>query len=321
MFSLREGAVKRTIILGVLAVTSVCAVIIACGGNPSGVAVPIEVSVPSSSTVWQHYQTGATIQWSGGNTDNVSIRIMKDGELLELLASSAPNSGTYTLSKSVPASWGTGTDYTIMIEDGLGEAGTSSSFEIAAADSATLFFDDFEWETVGQMPSQWTVYYSGQALQVVSNPAVGTKSFMVQGAPSWVGSAYHSIEINEDFILEADVYIPSGGMDGEDYTIYYDGLNTNRFGIKFYKVGTNQLELGWGGTVLPGTFSCNQWNHVRLEANVSTNLYNVYCNGSYLGTLTATDGDNRSLYVAACNWHQSSAQRIVYFDNVHLSAP
>ena len=76
---------------------------LSCGGDPAGVTSPINVTSPSSSTVWKHYQMNATIAWEGGSTDNVSIALFKGGNELVVLDSSAPNTGAFTLPGQVPS--------------------------------------------------------------------------------------------------------------------------------------------------------------------------------------------------------------------------
>ena len=106
-------------------------ILFACGGDPVGVTSPIDVTTPSSSTIWEHYQAGVVIQWNGGNSNNVSIKLMKNGNEVKTLASAAQNSGTFTVSERVLPSWGTGSDFTIQISDGIEEVGNSSQFEIS----------------------------------------------------------------------------------------------------------------------------------------------------------------------------------------------
>ena len=123
---------RKLIITGLSIVSFSLFILFACG-DPAGVTIPITVTSPTSSIIWEHYQADVTIGWSGGTTNNVSIKLVKAGEIVVTLATAAPNSGTFTLSERVSTSWSTGTDYIIRIEDGLGEIGNSAEFEIAAS--------------------------------------------------------------------------------------------------------------------------------------------------------------------------------------------
>ena len=179
-----------------------------------------------------------------------------------------------------------------------------------------IFSDDFESEPHGELPSQWTVRYSGNTLETVSSPVyAGNRAFMLQGAPSWVGSVTHDIDIQGDFVLEAYVYIPSGGLGRENQ----GGIAYNDcYMVKFTKNSSSTFQLGCRGTSY-GSYSCNTWFKIELRVDSESERFKVYLDGNYVLTENAGNSDSRGIELSASNLNDAGAQRTVYFDNIKVT--
>ena len=183
--------------------------------------------------------------------------------------------------------------------------------------SSVLFYDDFESDTRGELPSQWTVRYSGNTLEVVSSPVyAGNRAFMLRGAPSWVGSVTHDIDIQGDFVLEAYFYVPSGGLGRENQggIAYNDG-----YMVKFTKNSSSTFQLRCRGTSY-GSYSCNTWYKIELRVDSESERFKVYLDGNYVLTENAGNFDSRGIELSASNLNDAGAQRTVYFDNIKVTS-
>ncbi|MCD6588672.1 MAG: T9SS type A sorting domain-containing protein, partial [Candidatus Fermentibacteraceae bacterium] len=86
---------------------------------------------PDSSTIWTQNETGLPVSWADDYGDTVSIILYDGAVLVDTLAASAPNTGSWVFSGPVPVSWVPGTEYMIYIEDDLGYSGWSEEFTVA----------------------------------------------------------------------------------------------------------------------------------------------------------------------------------------------
>jgi len=133
----------------------------------------ITVSAPTSATEWLHYETNTEVTWSYPallslmsnpnaaldiNRDgspvsngNITINLYKGGVLVDTYASAVTNNGSYTRTEGIPASWGTGTDYTLKVYDENGNYGWSEAFAVSTAEVITI--------TEPTAITEW-VYYS-----------------------------------------------------------------------------------------------------------------------------------------------------------------
>ena len=193
----------------------------------------------------------------------------------------------------------------------------TESTNTGGGSSAGTFFDDFESDTVGQMPAEWAVRYSGESLKVVSSPVyAGSKAFMLRGASLQVGSATHDIDITQDFVLEAYFYLPSGGLGYETQgTIgYNDGYRA-----QFVKNSTSTFQIKCtGSTNTYGTYNGDQWHKIKLEIDADSHRYRVSIDENVVATVNAGTLDDRNIELWSCNLADSGAIRTIYFDNVKV---
>ena len=94
------------------------------------ISAPIDVSYPNSATRWSTNQPGPTLAWSGAEGTTVRIELYQGTQLIEVLASNTPNLGTWEYNGVVPARWGTGSNYLILISDNLQNTYPSERFSI-----------------------------------------------------------------------------------------------------------------------------------------------------------------------------------------------
>ena len=131
--------------------------------TPSSQGGDITVTEPTSSTVWEYGQTNTTVSWTGTATTNVRIEIWQNGTKLDDYSDWVPNTGSYTRTSALPASWGTGADYQIKVIDQDDSYGLSENFllngtiDVTTPDSGTLW-------TVGETNTQ--VEWTGGGAQV-----------------------------------------------------------------------------------------------------------------------------------------------------------
>jgi len=96
-----------------------------------GLHAYLHVIEPDSSTIWMQNETDLPVSWTGVYSDGVSIVLYDGAVLVDTLAASAPNTGSWVFSGPVPVSWVPGVEYMIYIEDDLGHSGWSDQFTVA----------------------------------------------------------------------------------------------------------------------------------------------------------------------------------------------
>ena len=114
-------------------------VAVAGGGYHSlGLHAYLHVIEPDSSITWTHFETDLPVSWEVVYSDYVDILLYKGAVLVETLAESAPNTGSWIFSGPVPMSWDPGDDYMIYIEDDLSHSAWSGEFTIAPSEGAEV---------------------------------------------------------------------------------------------------------------------------------------------------------------------------------------
>jgi len=107
-------------------------VAVAEGANFSlGLHAYLHVIEPDSSTIWTQYETDLPVGWEGVYSDSVSIVLYDGAVLIDTLAASAPNTGSWVFAGPVPLSWDPGIEYMIYIQDDLGYFAWSEDFTVA----------------------------------------------------------------------------------------------------------------------------------------------------------------------------------------------
>ena len=97
----------------------------------------ITVTAPTSSTIWEHYETDTEVLWEYPailSGDSIKIDIYESGTLLDTYADWTANDGEYIRSEGIDPSWGEGSEYTLNIYDEYGNYGWSDAFYIVIAE-------------------------------------------------------------------------------------------------------------------------------------------------------------------------------------------
>ncbi len=105
-------------------------VLLSCGNNPASNNVVINISLPTSSTIWQTGQINTDVTWTPISGETVSIEIWYEGLLLDVYKDCTTNDGQFERVEGIPENWGTGTDFSIKVIDEDGNYGFSESFSI-----------------------------------------------------------------------------------------------------------------------------------------------------------------------------------------------
>ena len=106
-------------------------VAVAAGSYHSlGLHAFLHVIDPDSSTIWTHFETNLPISWACVYGNCIDILLYRGADLVDTLAVSAPNIGSWIFSGPVPVSWDPGDDYMIRIEDDLSNFAWSMEFTI-----------------------------------------------------------------------------------------------------------------------------------------------------------------------------------------------
>jgi len=101
------------------------------GYHSLGLHAYLHVIEPDSSTIWTQYETDLPVSWAGMYCDSVSIVLYDGALLIDTLAASAPNTGSWVFAGPVPLSWDPGIEYMIYIQDDLGYFAWSEDFTVA----------------------------------------------------------------------------------------------------------------------------------------------------------------------------------------------
>lgn len=200
-----------------------------------------------------------------------------------------------------------------------------------------IMYDDFESETAGTFPSQWSIKYEGQgnAYQVIVNNMYrnGGQSFKLEGKSGWSASIISKNTDASTFNhsrLVYQAYVRVSRIDsGENGGIGFINPSLDSWGhyqarIEFkdnrilafrYPDGPNF------NTVTPET---NKWYHIRIVCDKTAGTFQVYIDGTLVsGTNTSNSSDTRnafpmgttdisSLLLTAGN----ATSTVAYFDDV-----
>ena len=90
----------------------------------------IDITEPTSSTIWTAGQTNTEIQWENTPGAIVRAEVWKSGSKIDDYCDWTDDDGSYTRSTAIPVSWGNGNDYQIKLIDDLGNVGWSEEFVI-----------------------------------------------------------------------------------------------------------------------------------------------------------------------------------------------
>lgn len=148
--------------------------------------------------------------------------------------------------------------------------------------------DDFESETLGTQPSNWTQEYNGTGdtnQKIVDSPVMsGTKSFQMEGQGSWSSEFYHTpASLPEEVTIEAWINAEHNTLSG-----FTGSIGIGNFSVGSWGTRTSRLTF-YGGNIVATyssgniytiqPFNANQWYHIKLEHNLINKTYKVYIDG------------------------------------------
>ena len=95
----------------------------------------ITVIYPTSSTVWYHGEQDTYVLWEGAEGDLVWLALYKSSVFLTNYVQWTENDGHADRTEEIFSSWGTGSDFQILIMDENANWGFSDEFTITSLDS------------------------------------------------------------------------------------------------------------------------------------------------------------------------------------------
>ena len=105
----------------------------------------IDVTEPTSSTIWEWNETGTQVLWIPSEADSVRIELWKSSTKIDDFCGWTQNDGSYTRSEGIPSSWGVGDTYRVKVLDDLAGSGLSEEFSIEDGSSLP---DGMEFVTI-----------------------------------------------------------------------------------------------------------------------------------------------------------------------------
>jgi len=185
-----------------------------------------------------------------------------------------------------------------------------------------IFFDDFENEQIGEIPSKW--YYRKGLMEVVQ--VSGQNNHVVTGdlgggRPNWE----EGFVLPEAYTIEFDVYMPNTkgkdrGFGGYDYslTFYDEGYrgSQGRISIAHGSMGIKDKAYG----KVPGITEsdlANTWNHISISVN--GNSVKAYFNDYRVFNTRLADGAQPILFTL-WNCCQTAEKLVFFMDNFKVSA-
>ena len=199
--------------------------------------------------------------------------------------------------------------------------------EAAAAGTGTyLINDDFESDTLGEIPEGWIMKYygDGESKQGVVDEVskTGSNSFKLDGRNSWSATFYKQInDIPNVITIEAYMRPASTGESGSISLFNKEGgtwgeyLARVVFGseqISYSKTGHDENDL-----VNLQSYTVDTWYHIKIVHDLNTRTYDVYIDGvnKASGVAMKSGNDPDSLVVSSGN---GSGSNIIYYDDVKV---
>ena len=228
----------------------------------------VEISSPSASTVWEHYNTGYPVNWNSEmlQSTNVSISLYKDTTLVETLTALTLNDGEWILNSSVSHAWGYGSDYRIHIVDNYGDWGMSEYFTLEPeVASPIITITDPDGTSVWKhFSSNIPISWQYPALLGLDDPLASDSVFIVlyHGA-EFVDTLASSID-NDGSWMFTDL-VPMSWTPDNNYRVYIEDILGN-FG--WSDQFTVEPETGAEVITVIAPESSTDWMHGQTETEV-----------------------------------------------------
>jgi hypothetical protein len=195
--------------------------------------------------------------------------------------------------------------------------------------SMTLVADDFESYDVGAWPSpNWVAHAHAADVPAENHVALdpdtvsqNDKALRLQGIVNWAAIAYHTFDIQSNFIIEAQVWNgnedqPAGwGRGSIGIAKGIDWTGPGRTLFQFWPDGTWQSEGG-----LSGSFETERWYGVRIHYNRqgSDLALRYWLDGIFAGDANVVVADVPT--EAMFGYLNLTAGGTSYFDDIRVQA-
>ena len=187
--------------------------------------------------------------------------------------------------------------------------------------------DDFESDTVGDLPDGWIIKYNGDGdslQEVVTGISVsGDNSFKLDGASSWSATIYKNLptELPDSLVLEAYVRPASTGesgsislfnKSGDTWGAYLARLIFGNGKIYYSTSGHDENNL-----VELQDYSIDTWYHVKLVHDLVERKFDIYIDGAKRAENVAFYSNYAvdSLVLSSGN---ASGTNLIYYDDIKL---
>lgn len=168
----------------------------------------------------------------------------------------------------------------------IGGITVNASYNTWLGETDTLFFDSFEDETLGTLPSEWTLKYEGTGIlnqKVVDSPVKnGVHAFQMEGSSGWASEFYKRLSsFPEEVTLEAWVNCEKilSGLAGSiglgNFSVGTWGTRTSR--LEFYN-GKFVATYTGGSSFEIMDYTPGTWYHIRMVHDMVNLTYRVYIN-------------------------------------------
>ncbi|MDV7185701.1 LamG-like jellyroll fold domain-containing protein [Lutibacter sp. TH_r2] len=154
--------------------------------------------------------------------------------------------------------------------------------------SSQIIDDNFDAETLGDLPTGWVIKFNGTGdvnQKVVNTTSVSpNNSFELEGASSWAAALTKTPSIMPTN-LSVEAFIKAEKiLSGQTGNIALYNPNAGSWGTSCLRVefinGKIVANYTNGNTYEIQSYNVDQWYHIKIKANLSTKLYQVYIDGT-----------------------------------------
>ena len=249
----------------------------------------MDISEPSSSTVWYWEQTNTEVHWVPGTGSNVRMEIWKDDSKVDDYCDWTPNDGSYARSSAIPEAWGEGDDYQIKMIDDLGNVGWSEEFSI------------YEWVPTDGLVASWLFTggsledFSGTGNDAINHGAATTSdrfgnsncAFDFDGSNDWMCIDCVVDDIDQSSFTES-AWVKTPGSDYGMIIAFNTPSGNNRSYCGINSDGVLNVRFGDSHVYGTITFNDNEWHHILKTNDTVADEFNVYIDGQIDVTASMT---------------------------------
>jgi len=286
----------------------------------------VEVTEPTVSTVWTHFDIGLSIDWQYPSLLNVegelsgdliSISLYDGEDLVENLVTDTANDGNWIYAGPVSMDWVPGTSYRIYIEDGLENYGWSVYFEIAPSTGQEIIT-----VTAPTVSTTWEHYQTGTEVlweypAILSGDSVRIDIY----EDGDLLGVFGSWTPNDGAYIRSEGIDPTWAMSSNYQLKVTDNLGNYGWSAYFTIVTTDVIDI----TEPDGT---TEWMHYSSDNLIEWDAgglfshsvdITLYKGGSFITTI-ATNIDNEGIYTyedaIPASWAIGSDYQIKILDDL-----